>query len=169
MRPFLSALSLGLLLLLSPGCTTSHKTPATRPQIYDPRADGEQQLRAALATARKQHKRVLLNLGANWCGDSQAMFRLLNSDPAVRDEIRHHFVLAMVDVNQKDGPPRNQAMVQRFSNPLARGIPVLLILDAQGTLLNRDPNERLADNAHKQPADVLDYLRKWATLNPEVR
>jgi thiol:disulfide interchange protein len=151
-----------LALLAVLGCATVHEQSATRAQIYDPKADGEQQLREALATAQKSHKRILLNLGANWCGDSQAMFRLLHSDPAVQEELRRHFVLVMVDVNQKDGPPRNRSLVERLENPLTRGIPVLLILDAQGTVLNRDPDERLADNAHKQPEQVLAYLRKWA-------
>ena len=148
--------------LVFAGCAHNRPHTAVSPAIYDPTANGEEQLRAALVKARKQHKHVLLDLGANWCRDSQAMYRLLREDPAIRQQLRKHFVLAMVDVNDKDGPPRNQALVERLGNPLGRGIPVLLILDAEGTLLNRDPNERLADDAHKRPPEVLAYLRKWA-------
>jgi hypothetical protein len=57
---------------------------------------------------------------------------------------------------------RNARLVERLGNPLAQGIPVLLILDANGAELNSDPAERLADSDHQHPAMVLAYLRKWA-------
>jgi thiol:disulfide interchange protein len=155
-----------LLPLLGNGCASVREDRAADTQIYDPRADGEDQLRVALATARKEHKRVLLDLGANWCSDSQSMFRLLQTDPAIRQEIRQHFVLAMIDVNQKETPPRNRPLPERLGNPLTRGIPVLLILDAQGTVQNKVAAERLSDESHKQPTQVLAYLQKWASPTP---
>jgi thiol:disulfide interchange protein len=134
---------------------------AGKPEIYDPRADGERQLVAALTQAQRQGKRVLLNLGANWCGDSQAMYRLLRDDTKIARELSRHYVLVLVDVNRRDGPPRNTALVARFGDPLARGIPVLLVLAPDGTLLNPDPAERLADSDHEQPAKVLAFLRQY--------
>jgi thiol:disulfide interchange protein len=168
MRHFKFIIALCGLISLLPcaptGCATAHNKTAD--QIYDPSADGEQQLRIALARAQKEHKHVLLNLGANWCSDSQALYRLLREDPAIRGELRQHFILVMVDVNQKDGPLRNHDMVERLGNPLTRGIPVLLVLDTDGKLLNHDAAERLTDDAHKRPAEVLAYLRKWGATPP---
>ena len=139
---------------------------AAHRQIYDPHADGEQQLAAALAQAQREGKRVLLNLGANWCGDSQAMHRLLRDDPKIARVLSRHYVLVRVDVNRRDGLARNAGLVARFGDPLARGIPVLLVLASDGTLLNTDPPERLADSDHEQPTKVLAYLRKWARNKP---
>jgi len=139
---------------------------AAHRQIYDPHADGEQQLAAALAQAQREGKRVLLNLGANWCGDSQAMHRLLRDDPKIARVLSRHYVLVRVDVNRRDGLARNAGLVARFGDPLARGIPVLLVLASDGTLLNSDPPERLADSDHEQPTKVLAYLRKWARNKP---
>ena len=132
------------------------------PEIYDPRADGEQQLASALAEAKVQHKRVLLNLGANWCSDSQSMFRLIRNDPRIARELNEHYVLAMVDVNKRTGFDRNSPLVTLLGDPLGRGIPGLLVLDSDGTVLNADPRERLADIDHKRPKKVLRYLQKWS-------
>jgi len=153
----------GLLTLLATGCSSVPAKPQVSGQIYDSRADGEQQLKAALAKAQKEQKRVLLDLGANWCSDSQAMYRLLQTDAAIRQEIQQHFVLVLVDVNEQDGPARNRPLLQHLGNPLTRGIPVLLVLDSKGELLNKEPAERLNDSAYSEPARVLAYLQKWAT------
>ena len=40
---------------------------------------------------------------------------------------------------------------------------MLLVLEADGRVLNSDLAERLTDDAYKDPAEVLRYLRKWAT------
>ena len=47
---------------------------------------------------------MLLNLGANWCSDSQGMFRLFEDDPAIARELREHYALVMVDVIDAPGP-----------------------------------------------------------------
>lgn len=164
--PGFRAVALGLsvtfLALWTSGCVAPPSRAGSPSQIYHPTADGEEILAAALRQARRDGKRVLLNLGANWCSDSQAMVRLFRSDPAIRRQVQQHFVPAMVDVNRKNGANRNQALAARFGDPLARGIPVLLVLDGEGALLNDDPAERLSDDAHKHPAEVLAYLRKWS-------
>ena len=72
----------------------------------------------------------------------------------------------MVDVNRREGAPRNARLVSRFGDPLRRGIPVLLVLAPDGRLLNRDPAERLADSDNRHPAKVLAYLRKWSSAKP---
>jgi thiol-disulfide isomerase/thioredoxin len=147
--------------LIATGCTRLSREEV--PQIYDTRADGEQQLAATLAEAKRTNKRVLLDLGANWCSDSQAMFRLFNTNAEVARVIEENYVFEMIDVNQRGLGARNARLVERLGNPLSQGIPVLLILDANGAVLNSDPSERLADSDHQHPAMVLAYLRKWAT------
>lgn len=153
---------LALTLFLSGCATAPSDVNSAGPQIYDPQAEGEQQLAAALAEAKAQQKRVLLNLGANWCSDSQSMYRLLKNDPRISRELNVHYVLVLVDVNKRTGVDRNAALATRLGDPLTRGIPVLLILGADGTLLNTEPAERLADSDHKHPRKVLRYLQKWS-------
>ena len=141
----------------------------SNPEIYDTRADGEQLLAEALQTARAENKRVLLDMGANWCSDSQGMFQLLTTNTPIRRVIQENYVFTMVDVNKEGSKPRNEKLVERLGNPISKGIPTLLVLDANGKVLNADPDERLTDSDHDQPAIVLAYLRKWASpARPQV-
>ena len=162
-RRFESALLLAATLTFAAalfvGCKSSSEF---QPQIYDTRADGEAQLTESLRQARAEHKRVLLNLGANWCSDSQGMFRLLSTNREIQRFISANYIFEMVDVNQRGLGARNTRLVERLGNPITNGIPVLLILDESGRVLNTDPNERLRDSDHAHPAMVLAYLHKWA-------
>ena len=149
----------GVIAIFSNGCAS---TESSNPQIYNTRADGEQQLVEVLRQARAEHKRVLLDLGANWCSDSQAMFGLLSTNREIQRFISDNYVFEMIDVNQHGLHARNTRLVERFGNPITNGIPVLLIFDENGRLLNVDPSERLRDSDHAHPTLVLAYLRKWA-------
>lgn len=153
-------IALFAILLIGAGCSSAPK--GGNSEIYDPAADGEKQLADALQRAKKQRKRVLLDLGANWCSDSQATYRLLTTESDLKREIHEHYVLVMVDADQQGGVQRNQALLSRLDNPLSRGIPVLLILSPDGKVLNSDPKERLSDDAHTDPPRVLRYLQKWS-------
>ena len=148
------------LLLMGAGCASNSSSDT--PEIYDARADGERQLATTLAEAKRLNKRVLLNLGASWCNDSQAMFALFNTNQEIARVIDENYVFEMIDVNDRGAGARNAPLVERLGNPLDRGIPVLLILNADGKILNDDSSERLADSAHQHPAVVLAYLRKWS-------
>jgi hypothetical protein len=37
-----------------------------KPQLYDPKADGKQQIEQAVTQARQEGKNILLKFGANW-------------------------------------------------------------------------------------------------------
>lgn len=141
------------------GCTSWQHA---NPEIYDVRADGERQLAEALRQAKAEHKRVLLDLGANWCADSQAMFRVLSTNREIQGFVSEHYVFDMIDVNRRGLKARNSRLVARLGNPIADGIPVLLVLDENGAVLNNDPAERLSESDHAHPAMVQAYLQKWA-------
>jgi thiol:disulfide interchange protein len=163
LRPIAAVVfALALASVLS-GCASSEDL---NPTIYDTHTDGEKQLAEALREARTANKRVLLSLGANWCEDSQAMFRVFTTNAEIRRYISDNYVFDMIDVNQHGLASRNAGFVARLGNPIAHGIPVILILDANGTVLNADSDERLRDSDHAHPLLVLAYLRKWAVLQP---
>ena len=145
-------------------CQTQKKTKRDgreARQIYDMKAQGEAQLRAGLQQAHSEDKRVLLSLGANWCSDSQKMFDVLKSRTELAQQLDDHYVLVMVDVNDRLAGQRNPTIVERYQVDLKRGIPALLVLDNEGRLLSTDPEARPKDDDHDHPGRLLNYLKKW--------
>src|ERR1019366_6508606 len=80
--------------------STNLTVHAKRPPIYDESADGAKQITSALYTATKEHKRVLLMFGANWCGWCHKLHTLFETDQTISDLLKANFVVVMIDVNK---------------------------------------------------------------------
>jgi thiol:disulfide interchange protein len=149
-------------LLLSGLCSPAFgaETPAktTRPAIYDENADGTKQIVDALAVAKKENKRVLLQFGANWCGWCHKLHKLCQTDAEIAAKLKASFVVVLVDVN-KD---HNSAINKRYGNPTRFGLPVIVILDADGKALTTQDTGKLEQGDHHDPKKVLAFLNEWA-------
>ncbi len=137
--------------------------PKMGPDIYDRDTDGSAQISAAVAQAKAAHKHVLIELGANWCIWCRRLTHTFESDSVVANALHENFVLVLIDVNHRQGKARNDAVNTRYGNPMALGLPVLVVLDADGKQLTTQETGALEDgkDAH-DPAKVLAFLSKWA-------
>ena len=59
-----------------------------KPSVYDEKADARADLKAALARAQKENKRVLVQWGANWCGWCIKLHDVFKSDKEIADRSR---------------------------------------------------------------------------------
>jgi hypothetical protein len=48
------------------GILSAEPAKTAKPNLYDTKAEGKEQIAKALAQAQKENKRVLLKFGANW-------------------------------------------------------------------------------------------------------
>jgi len=137
--------------------------PKQGPDIYDREADGTAVIAAALTQARAEHKHVLVDLGANWCVWCHRLHHTLQTDAAVAKVLNDNFVLVLVDVNHRDGKKRNDAVNERYGDPVKEGLPVLVVLDANGNQLTTQETGALEDGrAAHDPAKVIAFLQRWA-------
>jgi thiol:disulfide interchange protein len=137
--------------------------PKMGPDLYDVQADGSAQIAAATAQAKAEHKHVLVKLGANWCIWCRRLSHTFESDAAVAQALHDNYVLVLIDVNHRNGKARNDAVNDRYGNPMAQGLPVLVVLDADGKQLTTQETGALEDGkAAHDPAKVIAFLRQWA-------
>ncbi len=132
--------------------------PSSRPAIYDESADGAKQIADALQAAKKEHKRVLLQFGANWCGWCHKLHELCKSDDAIAARLKESYVVVLVDVNKG----HNGEIDQRYGHPTRFGLPVLVVLDAEGKALVTQDTGKLEQGNHHDPKKVLAFLNEWA-------
>src|ERR1700679_224189 len=75
--------------------------PKMGPDIFDVHADGDSQVAAALSQAKAEHKRVILDFGANWCIWCRRLHATFDHDASVSDALNRGFIVVMVDVNHR--------------------------------------------------------------------
>ena len=157
------ALPLCAIALLTLSACNSSEVPArpTSPfrvhAIFDPSADAAAQVRDALAQAAREHKRVLVDFGGNWCGDCQILDYYFHQPPN-SDLIDHNYVVVDIDVGHLD---HNVALANQYGATLAHGVPCLSILDAQGHVLYSQNSGEFSSMGRVDPAAVTQLLQQW--------
>lgn len=137
--------------------TPAPTPPATPPgpsSIYDPAADPSADIAAALAAAAGDGKPVLLDFGADWCPDCIVLTRMLEM-PEFADYLRGVHVVR-IDVGTWD---HNLDVAKAYGDPIATGIPAVVLLSPQGKVLGSTADGRLASAASMNPIDVLHILQ----------
>jgi thioredoxin 1 len=125
--------------------------------IYNENADAHAEVRAAIAEAAQEHKRIILDFGGNWCGDCQVLDIYFHQQPNA-DLLSQNFVLVDIDIGHMD---RNIDLAQRYNVPLQKGVPALAVLDAHGRLLYSQTNGEFEKMRHMDSNSVTDFLERW--------
>ena len=129
------------------------------PSPYDARADAHAQVDAALARARRSHKPVLIDFGANWCADCRILAGVLEL-PEMKAWVAANFELVQVDIGQFD---RNLDIPERFNRGVRLGaVPAVFVIDPRTRRLrNADSVLALGDARVMRPQAIADWLAQW--------
>jgi len=127
--------------------------------------DGDTLVADALAMARKDGKRVLLQFGSHGCTWCHILQKVLQTDPGIMAELKSDYVYVLIDITRG----RNKDVDSRYGNPTRNGVPVIVILDADGKqlvtkgggIVEGDPLHP-SETYHISPETMLSFLKTWA-------
>jgi thiol:disulfide interchange protein len=135
--------------------------PVVERTPYDEAANADSAVDAAFARARKSGKRVLIDLGGNWCGDCIVLANLMQL-PEMKSFMAAHFEVVSVDVgrfNKNLQIPARFGMVDRLKSG---GVPALIIAEPNGSFVNKQDISALEDARHMTPQAIANWLAQWA-------
>jgi len=125
--------------------------------IYNENADPHAEIRDAIATAAREHKRVILDFGGNWCGDCQVLDYYFHQQPNAA-LLTGNFILVDIDIGRMD---KNVDVANKYNVPLGKGVPALAVLDSHGHLLYSQKNGEFEKMRHMDPNSVTSFLEQW--------
>jgi thiol-disulfide isomerase/thioredoxin len=134
--------------------------PQPLPLPYDEAANGMADVAKGRALARHQHKRLLIDLGGNWCPDCRVLAGTM-ALPDLKRFIDRHFVVVKVDIGRYD---KNGDVALHYGiTKRLDGVPAVLVVDpVHDTLVNRDRYFALTDARHMTPQALADWLAQWS-------
>ena len=134
------------------------KTPLPLP--YDEGADATAAVDAARRKARREGKRLLIDLGGNWCPDCRILAGTM-ALPEMDRFLNAHFVTVMVDVGRFD---RNLQIPARYGvTSRLPGVPALMVVDPKtDRLLNPNNFSALSNARGMSPQALADWIAAWA-------
>src|SRR5512146_2017881 len=98
--------------------------------FYDPARDPAQDLQQAIPIAQAEKKRIILELGGDWCIWCKHMDDFYAAHPNLLQFRADHYVLVKISVSQEN---MNEEFLSQF--PEAAGDPHIYILESDGTFL----------------------------------
>lgn len=125
---------------------------------YDEKANADAQVDAAIARAKKNGKRVMIDLGGNWCADCRIMAGLMEL-PEMEHFLKAHYEIVSVDVgrfNRNLQIPARYGITQRLE-----GVPAFLVVTTDGKLVNTGRVSAIQDARHMTPQALADWLAQW--------
>lgn len=132
------------------------KASAKVVQHYDPARDPANDLRLVVADARRSGKRILIDVGGEWCIWCRRLdtFFLRNDDAA--QLLYGNFILLKVNVSKEN---QNEKFLASF--PAVAGYPHLFVLDSDGTLLRSQDTGALESGKYHDHDKVIAFLERW--------
>jgi thiol-disulfide isomerase/thioredoxin len=122
--------------------------------------DAKAEVAAARVRAAKANKRLLIDLGGNWCLDCRLLAGVMDL-PQMRGFVAKHFEVVTVDIGRFDKNMDVPAAYGLTGRPA--GVPALLIVDPKtGRLINKGRETALADARSLTPQALADWLAGWA-------
>src|SRR5512132_2035942 len=137
---------------------------AELPSKFDPSRNAAADVAHAIALARAQGKRVIVDVGGEWCTWCHIMDRFIAAHDDVRSLLDAHYVWVKVNYS-KQNP--NEALLARW--PKVAGYPHLFVLDADGRLLHSQDTGRLESGSGYDRRKFLAMLGRWAPPGTSVR
>lgn len=136
---------------------TAPGTPFVPKHLYSETADPKADIAAGLAKAKREHKRVLLDFGGDWCGDCQVLDIYFHQTPNA-ELLEKNFVLVHVWIGHMD---KNIDIAAKYGVPIKRGVPALAVLGPNGNVIYSQGTGQFSDMRHMESKSVTQFLEKW--------
>ena len=128
--------------------------------LYPPPQDARSEISAALRAAAKDHKRVILVFGGNWCYDCHVLNAAFHS-PQIAPLVNANYHVVHVNIGDGD---KNLDIADQYGVPLRQSlrVPSLAVLDSNGRVIYSQKNGEFDDSTRLSPAEIIRFLKKWA-------
>ena len=124
---------------------------------FDPARDPFADLETAKVEAKRGGKRVLLDVGGEWCSWCHILDDFIGGDAEIRSFRDANFVWVKVNFSPEN---ENQAFLAQY--PEIKGYPHLFVLDNDGKLLHSQFTGELEKGKGYDRKKFFEFLKAWA-------
>ncbi len=124
---------------------------------FDPARDAAKDVAVAIATAKAEGKRVMVDVGGEWCTWCHILDRFIAADADVKSIVESKYVWVKVNFSKEN---KNEKLLARW--PKIKGYPHLLVLDGNGKLIHSQNTDVLEAEKSYDKAKLMAFLTTYA-------
>ncbi len=155
-------LAVVILALLVSLPAVSQSNPRPKPlwvplEKFDEKRDAATDIKLGVAEAKRSNRRVLLDVGGEWCIWCHRLDTLFMKNPGLSGFLHKNFVVVKVNFSKEN---KNEPVLSRY--PKIPGYPHLFVLDEKGKLLHSQDTSELEEGKGHSKEKVFSFLKQWA-------
>ena len=136
---------------------TEKAAPAIEREKFDPAKDPAKDLEKAVVQASAEHKRIILDVGGEWCVWCRYMDRFFILNPELNALKEKNFVWVKVNMDEKN---ENKPFLSTY--PAISAYPHFFILDENGKLLQSQSTDILESDKTYDLQKFMAFMKLWA-------
>lgn len=136
------------------------RKPILNREKFDPKRDAELDIKNAIAKATNERKRIILDVGGEWCGWCIHMDEFIEKHIALKKLRDENYVWVKINFSKEN---ENKAVLSKYPDIFA--YPHLFILDSDGTFLHSQDTYELESRNTYNYDKFMDFLTKWKLEN----
>jgi thioredoxin 1 len=125
--------------------------------LYPDPKEAQPEIDSALAAATKDHKRIILVFGGNWCYDCHVLDATFHSK-AIAPLVNANYHVVHINIGDYD---QNLDLADKYQVALKKGVPCLAVLDPDGKLVFSQQQGEFESTTKIGPEDVTKFLDQW--------
>lgn len=129
---------------------------------FDPKRDAAADIRAAISEAQRTGKRVILDVGGDWCAWCHVLDKFFETHPEIVSFRDRNFLTVAVFYSHEN---KNEKVLSQYGK--VEGIPHFFVLDKDGTLLHSQGMVKLETGGEPDPEKMKDFLVRWSPPHPD--
>jgi thiol:disulfide interchange protein len=140
-----------------PAASPAPQTAPKPADKFDPARNADADIQAAVAEAKKSKRRVILDVGGEWCGWCHALDRYFVEHKDLTDLRDRLYVWVKVNYSTEN---KNEAVLSRY--PKIPGYPHLFVLDQDGKLVQSQGTSELEEGSSYNLDRMQQFLMRWS-------
>ncbi len=125
---------------------------------FDPTRDPESDLKKAIEYAQKTNKKIILDVGGEWCIWCHRIDSFIESHKEIKEYIEKHYLVVKVNFSKEN---KNEKFLSKY--PEIPGYPHFFILDKDGKFLHSQDTGALEKDKDYDENKFMNFLKKWAS------
>jgi thioredoxin-related protein len=123
---------------------------------FDPAKNPSEDLKTAIKTATDENKRILLDVGGEWCIWCHRIDEFIETNEDVKTALTSAFVILKVNYSKEN---KNEEFLGKF--PAIEGYPHFFVLENNGTLIASQNTGDLEDGKSYSKDKFLEFVTKY--------
>lgn len=126
---------------------------------YHPEANAQADLDSLLIIAQKEHKRIVIQAGGNWCIWCLRFHNFIQEETAIAELVHDRLLYYHLNYSKEN---KNEAVFNRYAPEGAKlGYPFFIVLDESGEVLAVRESGTLENGASYDKNKVLSFFREY--------